>query len=135
MRLTCRSVQPESIRLLTSHDMDLLTALLRASSQFSGQVLGRLATVPLHDRARPAAAGSAAIVVPLAGRCGQRGTRGSPISCMTHPGRLSSRCRCSWGTGRLSAFCGHTAVVWDGSAPVIPVLLGDRHPLGAGDPG
>jgi type II secretory pathway predicted ATPase ExeA len=44
--------QLESIRLMTNHDMDLLTELPGLSSQFSGQVRAGGVTVPDHDRIR-----------------------------------------------------------------------------------
>jgi type II secretory pathway predicted ATPase ExeA len=50
--------QFEELRLLTNADMDLLTELPVLSFQLGGRALVGLGTVPLHDRTRPATAGS-----------------------------------------------------------------------------
>jgi len=62
--------QLEAVRMLTNHEMDLLTELPGASSQFSGQMGGGGATVPGHDRTRQPAT--------RPGRCG--GPAGGPAS-------------------------------------------------------
>jgi hypothetical protein len=111
----------------------LLTELAKASFLFSRHVASAFITVPAHGRWR-AVSGCGGTGGPAGGRA--QGDRESLDA--VRAGRREWRhgrpgCRVSEGRAGVRAVGGDAALVWDGPAAVVPVLLGFGPGMGSGD--
>jgi len=111
----------------------LLTELAKASFLFSQHVASVFITVPAHGRWR-AVSGYGGTDGPAGGRA--QGDRRSLDT--VRGGRRGWRrgrpgCRVSEGRAGVRAVGGDAALVWDGPAAVVPVLLGFGPGMGSGD--
>ena len=111
----------------------LLTELAKASFLFSQQVASAFITVPAHGRWR-AVCGWGGTGGPAGGRAQGDGKSLDAVRAGRRGWRRGRPgCRVSEGRAGVRAVGGDAAVVWDGLAAVVPVLLGFGPGMGSGD--